>query len=98
MVTERAYQEMAEKLGLMYHAHEFGPDHDHLFLGNCMKYSVPYLAQMFKGYSSRMIRKECWDEIKDKLWGDSFWSDGYFHEYIGRFTNECAEKRISSCQ
>ena len=73
---------------MIYHAHEFGPEHDHLFVGNAMKYKVSYIVQRFKGYSSKRIRQECWDEIKDKLWGDSFWHDGYFYEYIGRFTNE----------
>ena len=87
-VCDRAYKEVAQKLGLIYHAHEFGPEHDHLFVGNTMKYTVPYLVQRFKGYSSLRIRQECWDEIKDKLWGKEFWHDGYFHEYIGRFTNE----------
>ena len=61
---------------------------DHLFVGNTMKHKVSYLVQRFKGYSSWKIRRECWDEIKDKLWGDSFWHDGYIHEFIGRFTDE----------
>ena len=87
-VCDQVYREVAQKLGLIYHAHEFGPEHDHLFVGNAMKYKMSYIVQRFKGYSSKRIRQECWDEIKDKLWGDSFWHDGYFYEYIGRFTNE----------
>jgi len=95
---KRAFGEMANRLGVKIHACEFGPDHCHLFLGNCMKYSVPYIAQMFKGYSSWVVRRECMIEIKEKLWGKSFWSDGYFHEYIGRFTNDAMKYYIERQQ
>jgi len=97
-VCDQAYREIAQKLGLIYHAHEFGPDHDHVFVGNTMKYTVSYLIQQLKGYSSRKIRAECWEEIKDKLWGDSFWHDGYFHEFIGRFTNDSMKYYIERQQ
>lgn len=30
-----------------------------------------------KGSTARRIRNEYHDEIKDKLWGDSFWTDSY---------------------
>ena len=63
-----------------------------------MKYAVPYLAQMFKGYSSRKIRDECWEYLQRVLWGESFWSDGYFHEYIGRFTNDAMRYYIERQQ
>ena len=97
-VCERALRKIAQELGLIFHAHEFGPEHDHLFVGNTMKYKVSYLVQRFKGYSSWKIRRECWDEIKDKLWGDSFWHDGYFHEFIGRFTNDSMKYYIERQQ
>ena len=44
------------------------------------------MAQMFKGASSRKIRVELWDNVKGKLWGDSFWSDGYFYRSVGSTT------------
>jgi len=58
-VCDQVYREVAQELGLIYHAHEFGPEHDHLFVGNTMKYKVSYLVQRFKGYSSWKIRQEC---------------------------------------
>lgn len=97
-VCEQAFKKIAQKLGLIFHAHEFGPEHDHLFVGNTVKYTVSYLVQRFKGYSSWKIRRECWDEIKDKLCGDSFWHDGYFHEFIGRFTNDSMRYYIEGQQ
>ena len=79
-----SFKEVANKLGIMILALEFGPDHVHLFIGNCKNYSVPQLARYFKGFSSKVIREECRDNIKRKLWGDKFWSNGYFYEAVGR--------------
>ncbi|MCL4344726.1 MAG: transposase [Thaumarchaeota archaeon] len=50
----------------------FGPDHVHLFVSGCRKYSVPFMTQMFKGASSRKIRSELQGHIKDKRREDSF--------------------------
>jgi len=88
----------AERLGLKLYALEFAPDHCHLFVGNCKNYSVPELAQRFKGASSRELRSEYWGRIRPKLWGDSFWSDGYFYESIGRVTSDAIEYYITRQQ
>jgi putative transposase len=75
-------------LGLVLEAIEFGPDHVHLFVTNCRKYDVPTMIQHIKGFSSWYLRKNYWDLFKNQLWGDSFWTDGYFFESIGRITSE----------
>jgi len=36
-----------------------------------------------KGGTSRVIRKE-FPELREFLWGDSLWQDGYFIETVGR--------------
>ncbi len=87
---------IAMKYKMVVRALEFGPDHVHLFLGNCKKYSVPQVAQYFKGASSRELRKKYMDRVKIKLWGDSFWSDGYFYESVGRVTSESVEYYITA--
>lgn len=80
------FQSKARQLGILLTAVEFGPDHVHLFVENCKNYSVSQLAKHFKGYSSRMVRKEFWDILQERLWGNAFWSSGYFHESIGSVT------------
>jgi len=45
-----------------------------------------------------MIRTECWKNIKRKLWGDQFWSNGYFYEAVGRITSETAKLYIERQQ
>jgi len=86
-----SFKEVANKPGIIILALEFGPDHIHLFIENCKNYSVPQLARYFKGFSSKVIREECWGSIKRKLWGDKFWSSGYFYEAVGRITSETAQ-------
>ena len=85
---KRVFYDIANRLGVDLEAVEFGPEHVHLFVTGCKKYSVEKLAHRFKGASSFFIRKNCWNSIKAKLWGQSFWSDGYFAESVGRVTAE----------
>ncbi len=82
------FSEKAAQLGVVVFALEFGPDHVHVFLGGCKNYSVPFLAQHFKGYSSRRIRQAFPAELAVYNQGASLWSDGYFYETVGRVTSE----------
>jgi putative transposase len=77
-------EKKARTLGITIGAMEFGPDHVHLFLVGCKNYSASYLAGQLKGYVSYGLRKRCWNTIKRHLWGNHFWSDGYFFESVGR--------------
>ena len=83
LIRKKAYE-----MGLKIEAIKFGPDHVHIFLSGCRKYSVSYMVNQLKGYSSRLIRKNLPEDVLPFLWGDSFWSDGFFYESIGRVTTE----------
>ena len=87
-LIEALIRRKAHKMGLHLEAIEFGPEHVHVFVTGCRKYSVSYLVNQLKGYSSRRIRQALPMELKPFLWGDSFWTDGYFYESIGRITTE----------
>ncbi len=78
----------ANQLGIKLSSMEFGPDHVHIFVEGCKNYSASQLAQHFKGFSSRRVRKQNWKILQHHLWGNSFWSEGYFHESIGRVTED----------
>lgn len=95
---EESFLKIAEKYKIIVRALEFGPDHVHLFVGNCKKYSVPQIAQNFKGASSRELRERYWEHVRIKEYGDSFWSDGYFYESVGRVTSESVEYYINRQQ
>jgi len=57
-------------------------DHVHMLIQLKQNISVSYAVQLLKGGSSKVIREE-FPELEEFLWGDSFWSDGYFAETVG---------------
>lgn len=61
----------------------FGDEHTHLFVSNWKNFSIPKLAQLLKGFSSRMMRKFHKDLFSDSLYGKKFWSAGYFYRTVG---------------
>ncbi len=58
---------------------EFGgeDDHVHLMVSINPKVAVANLVGKLKGKSSYLLRNEFWDKIKNKLWGNHFWSPSY---------------------
>jgi len=62
------------------------PDHIHMLIQMRPEVSVSRMVQLFKGMTSKVIREE-FPELKEFLWGKSFWADGYFAETCGQ-TNE----------
>ena len=68
-------------------------DHIHLVVQIPPQYSVAEVVQIFKGGTSRMLRKE-YPELEEFLWGDSFWADGYFAETVGQVDEEVVKKYI----
>lgn len=85
----RAIMKMAaHRMRIRLETVEFGPDHVHIFVTGCRKYSAAELAQHLKGFSSWYLRKNYRELLKAYCLGISFWTDGYFSETIGRVTTE----------
>jgi hypothetical protein len=45
-----------------------------------------------------VIRHQLWDRVEGKLWGDSFWSDGYFYRSVGSTTAETVRYYVQNSQ
>ena len=88
----------AAKLQVVILAVECGPDHMHIFVGGCKNYSPAELTRRFKGASSRLLRKVCWEQIKGKLWGNAFWTEGYFYRSVGAVTSETVRYYVENAQ
>ncbi len=97
-LCKKAIEEKAAMLGVTLYCINFGPDHCHLFVGNCRNYSVSDLVKHFKGYSSYIIRKKLWKTISPYVWGERFWSEGYFYESTGRVTSSSVKFYIERQQ
>jgi putative transposase len=50
-------------------------------------YSVTRVVTMIKSLTAREVFKRC-PQVKKKLWGGEFWTDGYFAITVGRHGNE----------
>ena len=62
-------------------------DHVHFLVQSVPTYAVTKIVTMIKSLSSREIFKRC-PQVKKKLWGGEFWTDGYFASSVGKHGNE----------
>ena len=62
-------------------------DHVHFLIQSVPKYSPTKIIRTVKSLTAREIFKRV-PEVKRKLWGGEFWSDGYYVSTIGRQGSE----------
>jgi putative transposase len=79
--------------------HRIGIEHDHvhLLIQTKPRESIAEVVNILKGGSSRALRKE-FPELEEFLWGDSFWSDGYFAETVGKVDEAVVRRYIEAQQ
>ena len=69
-----------------------------MFVENWKNWSIAGLACELKKYASRKMRKGHKYLFADKLWGDKFWTAGYFHRTVGVVTAETVRKYVKESQ
>ncbi len=62
-------------------------DHVHFLVQSVPKYSVTKIVTIIKSISARQMFKIC-PQVKEKLWGGEFWTDGYFASTVGKHGDE----------
>ena len=62
-------------------------DHVHFLIQSVPTYSPTKIIQIVKSLTARKIFKRV-PEVKKKLWGGEFWSDGYYVSTVGRYGSE----------
>ncbi|MEU6013700.1 IS200/IS605 family transposase [Streptomyces sp. NPDC047515] len=72
---------------------EVMPDHVHLFVKHDPKSSASYVANQFKGFTSRVLREE-FPHLKSKL--PTLWSSSYFAASAGTVPAETVLKYIET--
>lgn len=65
---------------------ECGEDHFHLLFRCKPTLNFKDYIQALKGRSARLLRKEFPDLLKNRLWGEHFWSPSYFLATTGNVT------------
>jgi putative transposase len=68
---------------------EIGTDanHVHFLVQSIPTYSETKIVTMIKSITAREIFRKC-PEVKKKLWGGEFWTDGYFGSTVGKHGSE----------
>ena len=82
-IVERCAREICERNNVVVQEFNTDLDHAHLIVSYPPSINLSSLIGTIKGYSSRVMRKDYCDLIKDKLWGDHFWSPSYFVSSTG---------------
>jgi putative transposase len=85
------FQECCEVKRWYLHELNVQPDHVHMLIQFSPSERPCDVVQVLKGGSSITIRLE-FPDLTEFLWGDSFWSDGYFCESVG-YRDEAAVRR-----
>lgn len=62
-------------------------DHVHFLVQSVPTYSVTKLVKMIKSLTAKEVFRRC-PNVKQKLWGGEFWSDGYFASTVGKHGDE----------
>jgi len=62
-------------------------DHVHFLVQSVPMYSPKKIVQIIKSITAREIFRKC-PEVKEKLWGGEFWSDGYYVGTVGKHGDE----------
>lgn len=73
---------------------ECGEDHLHILIKCKPTLDFKSYIQALKGRTARTLRKEFPDLLKDKLWGNHFWSPSYYLATTGNVTLDTLIKYV----
>ena len=75
---------------------ECGIDHIHILFRTKPSLEMTKFINAIKGHSSRELRKKYTEFLRDKLWGDSFWSPSYFLATTGNVTIDILKQYVEN--
>ena len=79
--------EIAERYGVKFLEIGTDKDHVHFLVQSVPTYSVTKIVTLIKSLTAREVFRRC-PQVKKKLWGGEFWTDGYFASTVGKHGNE----------
>ena len=86
-VLKEACEEIEKRYDIRFL--EIGTDknHVHFLIQSVPKISATQIIRIVKSITAREVFAQC-PQVKKKLWGGEFWSDGYFVSTVGQHGNE----------
>jgi REP element-mobilizing transposase RayT len=89
--VDMTMKEICLEIEKRYEVHflEIGTDKDHVhfLVQSVPKMSASEIIRMIKSIIAREVFKKH-PEVKEKLWGGEFWTDGYFVNTVSKFGDE----------
>jgi REP element-mobilizing transposase RayT len=89
--VDRTLKEVCQELEIRYDIRflEIGTDknHVHFLIQSVPKISATQIIRTIKSITAKEIFIRC-PQVKKKLWGGEFWSDGYYVSTVGQHGNE----------
>jgi len=89
--VDQVLKEVCQEIEARYQINflEIGSDKDHVhfLVQSVPTYSITKIVTMIKSLTAREIFKRC-PQVKKKLWGGEFWTDGYFASTVGKHGDE----------
>ena len=62
-------------------------DHVHFLIQSVPRYSPTQIVRIVKSITAKEVFAKC-PEVKKKLWGGEFWSDGFYVATVSEYGNE----------
>ncbi|MFD6095213.1 IS200/IS605 family transposase [Nocardiopsis flavescens] len=90
---EQLIRSKADERGWEIITVEVMPDHVHLFVKHDPKASASYVANQFKGYTSRVLREE-FPHLKSRL--PTLWSSSYLAASAGAVSADTVQRYIDT--
>lgn len=89
--VDKVIKETCEEISKRYEISflEIGTDKDHvhLLIQSVPKYSPTQIVRIIKSITAKEVFARCPD-VKKKLWGGEFWSDGFYVATVSEHGNE----------
>jgi len=89
--------DLAHQLRVEIIAQEPAEDHIHVLFKAKPTTNLVEVVNTFKGVTARLLRRK-YPQLKDLLWGDSFWSDSYFLASTGQVSLDVLKKYVEEQQ
>jgi len=87
---------IAEEFDVEIIEQECGDDHLHILFATKPTLDLIKFINYLKGRSSRLLREQYKDFLKNKLWGDSFWSPSYFLSTTGNVSLDVLKQYVEN--
>ena len=87
VVIKETCEEISKRYEIYFLEIGTDKDHVHFLIQSVPKYSPTQIVKIVKSITAREVFARC-PQVKKKLWGGEFWSDGFYVATVSEHGNE----------